>query len=50
MRWTQVILLKVDDNQIKSKDNWIFIKFENFDMFSIPTLYHKIIKLILKNI
>ena len=44
------VLLKVDDNQIKLKDNCIFIKFENLDMFSIPTLYHKIIKLVFKNI
>ena len=47
---SKVILLKVDDNQIKLKDNCIFIKPENLDMFSIPTLYHKIIKLVLKNI
>ena len=44
------MLLQVDDNQIKLKDNYIFIKPENLDMFSIPTLYHKIIKLVLKNI
>ena len=47
---SKVILLKVDDNQIKLKDNCIFIKPENLDIFSIPTLYHKIIKLVLKNI
>ena len=47
---SKVILLKVDDNQIKLKDNCIFIKPENLDMFSIPTLYHKIVKLVLKNI
>ena len=39
-----------EDNQNKLKDNCIFIKSENLDMFSIPTLYHKIVKLVLKNI
>ena len=47
---SKVILLKVDDNQIKLKDNYIFVKPKNLDMFSIQTLYHKIIKLVLKNI
>ena len=47
---SKVILLKLDDNQIKLKDNCIFIKPENLNMFSIPTLYHKIVKLVLKNI
>ena len=45
---SKVVLLKVDDNKIKLKDNCIFIKPENLHMFSIPTLYHKIIKLVLK--
>ncbi len=47
---SKVIILKINDIQIKLKDNYIFIKNENLHMFSIPTLYHKIIKLVLKNI
>ncbi len=47
---SKVIILKINDIQIKLKDNYILIKHENFHMFSIPTLYHKIIKLVLKNI
>ena len=47
---SKVIILKINDILIKLKNNYIFIKHENLHMFSIPTLYHKIIKLVLKNI
>ncbi len=47
---SKVVLLKMDDIQIKSQNNYIFIRPENLHLFSIPTLYHKIIKLVLKNI
>ena len=46
----EYIKMANENNQINLKDNCIFIKPENLNMFSIPTLYHKIIKLVLKNI
>ena len=47
---SKVVLLKMDVIQIKSQDNYIFIRPEDLHMYSIPTLYYKIIKLVLKNI
>ena len=47
---SKVIILKIRDIQIKSETNYKFIKLKNLHLFSIPTLYHKIIKLVLKNI
>ena len=46
----KVMILKIHDTHIKLEANYKFIKSKNLHMFSIPTLYHKIIKLVLKNI
>ena len=47
---SKVIILKINDIQNKLEANYRFIKPKNLNMFSIPTLYYKIIKLVLKNI